>query len=231
MSRRDLPMDYIRTALNRNERIVHVARFHWFYDVVSWFWLFIGVMLTMGVLYGASRFVMHIDMGRAFPDIEDGDKPAAMDKIYNHYGGWIGLLGDLHWLVKVGALFCLLWGVSIFASRTVIKYTTEIAVTTQRLIFKRGIVSRFVGEMKLDRMESINVYQSFFGRIFNYGRVMAHGVGVGEVLLPEVEDPMKLRRALDYARQKMDEERSDRAVERLERAEERDELPENDIKQ
>lgn len=212
--RRDIPMDYIRTALNRNERIVHVARFHWFYDAVSWFWLLCGVMMAMAVLIGAGHFVVYNDIKRAFPDVSEADRPAAMEKVFNHYDGWMGLVGDLHWGVKIGAMLCLLWGVTTFASRCVIKYTTEVAVTTQRLIFKRGVVSRFVGEMKLDRLESINVYQSFFGRIFNYGRVMVHGVGVGEVLLPEVEDPMKLRRALDYARHKMDEERDERADQR-----------------
>ena len=200
--RRDIPMDYVRSALNPNEKIVHVARFHWFYDVMSWFWLVMGVLTALAVLIGASYFVLHVDLDKAFPHIDPAKKDEAMQKIVNHYGGWIALFGQLHWGVKIGACVCLFWGVITFASRSIIKYTTEIAVTTVRLMYKRGVVSRFVGEMKLDRLESINVYQSFFGRIFNYGRVMVHGVGVGEVLLPEVEDPMRLRRALDYARNK-----------------------------
>lgn len=200
--RRDMPMDYVRSALNPDEKIVHVARFHWFYDVVSWFWLLMGVGLAFAILMGASYFVLNVDIEKAFPKLEPADYGDTMQKIVNHYGGWMALFGQLHWGVKLGACVLFFWGVLTFASRAIIKYTTEIAVTTIRLMYKRGVVSRFVGEMKLDRLESINVYQSFFGRIFNYGRVMVHGVGVGEVLLPEVEDPMRLRKALDYARNK-----------------------------
>jgi len=38
------------------------------------------------------------------------------------------------------------------------------------------------------------------GRIFNYGRVMVRGMGVGEVVLPPVEDPISFRRAIEEAK-------------------------------
>jgi hypothetical protein len=46
----------------------------------------------------------------------------------------------------------------------------------------------------------VNVLQGILGRIFNYGRVMVRGMGVGEVILPPIEDPIKFRRAIEKAR-------------------------------
>ena len=80
------------------------------------------------------------------------------------------------------------------------KATTEIAVTSNRLVFKRGLIARQVGEINIDRIEGVNVLQSVLGRIFNYGRIMVRGMGVGEVTLPTIEDPITFRRAIEKAR-------------------------------
>src|SRR6185312_1364283 len=47
--------------------------------------------------------------------------------------------------------------------------TTELAVTDHRVIFKRGLVSRYTIEMARSKVESVDVVQSIAGRIFNYG--------------------------------------------------------------
>ena len=72
----------------------------------------------------------------------------------------------------------------------IVKATTEIAITTSRLVYKRGLVARTVGELNIDRIESIAVIQSVCGRIFNYGRLIIRGMGVGEIMLPPIEDPV-----------------------------------------
>lgn len=208
---RTMPLDYIKESLSPNEKIIHAARFHWFYDVVSWGWLVLGLVLGIGVLVGGTMYNLHLDLAKAFPNIEAHLKPAAEQRLLAHYGGWIGLVRDLHLALKLLSLFCVLWGVVIFFSRMIIKYTTEIAITNQRLVFKRGVIARYVGEMKMDRIEGINVWQSFFGRIFNYGRIVVHGIGIGQVALPEIEDPIKFRKAIDYARTKLNEDDFERS--------------------
>ena len=82
----------------------------------------------------------------------------------------------------------------------IIKATTEIAITNRRLVYKRGLIARYVGEMNIDRIEGVNVLQGVWGRIFNYGRVMVRGMGVGEVVLPPIEDPIRFRKAIEKAR-------------------------------
>jgi hypothetical protein len=38
------------------------------------------------------------------------------------------------------------------------------------------------------------------GRIFGYGRIMVRGMGVGEVVLPPISNPIAFRRAIEKAR-------------------------------
>ena len=38
------------------------------------------------------------------------------------------------------------------------------------------------------------------GRLFGYGRVMVRGMGVGEVVLPPIEQPIRFRKAIEKAR-------------------------------
>ena len=82
----------------------------------------------------------------------------------------------------------------------VVKSTTEIAITSSRLVYKRGLVARHVGEMSVDRIEGVNVLQSMWGRLFNYGRLAVRGMGVGEVVLPPIKDPLMFRQAIEKAK-------------------------------
>ena len=57
--------------------------------------------------------------------------------------------------------------------------TTEIALTTQRLIYKTGLIRSDTTEISLAKVESIDVKQSALGRILNYGELDVRGTGVG----------------------------------------------------
>src|SRR5436190_9986298 len=58
-------------------------------------------------------------------------------------------------------------------------WTTETDVTNLRVVHKTGFIKRRTFEMSLDKVESVDVNQSFLGRIFNYGDVTVRGVGEG----------------------------------------------------
>ncbi|MDE2228318.1 MAG: PH domain-containing protein [Alphaproteobacteria bacterium] len=57
------------------------------------------------------------------------------------------------------------------------RWTTEIAVTDRRVIFKRGLIRRHTIEMNMDKVESVDVDQSLGGRLFGYGDIVVHGTG------------------------------------------------------
>lgn len=94
---------------------------------------------------------------------------------------WIGIV------VAIGA--------ALELARTWIKLTTtEIAVTDRRVILKRGVISRRTLEMNLTRIESIDVRQGIFGRLFNFGDVNIRGTGSGMEPIRGIDSPIEFRR-------------------------------------
>lgn len=114
--------------------------------------------------------------------------------------GFFSAIHELHPGIRGVSFFVFIFGLLKFAHMMVIKATTEIAVTSSRLVYKKGLIARHVGEINIDRIEGVNVLQPVLGRIFNYGRIMVRGMGVGEVLLPSIEDPIAFRRAIEKAK-------------------------------
>lgn len=182
-------MMYVQQSLAPEEKLVHVGHFHWFYDVQAFMSIAWGLFFAISLLAAAINLEPYLPQAISIMSvpIEMGD-------------GWLTQLRKLHPGIKLFALLVFLFGVFRFAQMLVIKATTEIAVTTSRLIYKRGLVARYVGEMNIDRIEGVSVVQSFWGRIFNFGRLMIRGMGVGELYLPSIANPLAFRRALEKAR-------------------------------
>src|SRR5204862_6809215 len=75
-------------------------------------------------------------------------------------------------------------------------WTTEIGVTNQRLIYKRGLLWRSTQELQLRAIEEVNLEQGLLGRILGYGHLELRGTGVDDIRLPALADPLGLRKAL-----------------------------------
>jgi uncharacterized membrane protein YdbT with pleckstrin-like domain len=73
------------------------------------------------------------------------------------------------------------------------RWTTELAVTNRRIIYKRGFVRRHTIEMNMDKVESVDVDQSFWGRVLNYGTIVVHGTGGGLEPLRKIDSPIEFR--------------------------------------
>lgn len=180
-------MLYIQQSLGPDEELVHVGQFHWMFTVTAFMSIIWGAFLCMVVLVGA--VVVQEKFGFVLTD-----------GTFDARASWLYKIKALHPGIKLVGFFLFLMGLIRFARLMVIKATTEIAITNSRLVYKRGLVARYVGEMSIDRIEGVNVLQSVLGRILNYGRVMVRGMGVGEVILPPIQDPVAFRRAIDKAR-------------------------------
>jgi uncharacterized membrane protein YdbT with pleckstrin-like domain len=75
-------------------------------------------------------------------------------------------------------------------------FTTEIAVTTTRVIYKTGFIRRHTVEMNMDKVESVDVDQSLLGRLLDYGSVRVRGTGASLERLDRVAHPLGLRNAI-----------------------------------
>jgi uncharacterized membrane protein YdbT with pleckstrin-like domain len=73
------------------------------------------------------------------------------------------------------------------------RWTTELVATDRRVIYKTGLLRRHTIEMNMDKIESVNVDQSIWGRLFNYGTVEIHGTGGGLEPLPSIDAPLAFR--------------------------------------
>jgi uncharacterized membrane protein YdbT with pleckstrin-like domain len=79
--------------------------------------------------------------------------------------------------------------------------TTEMAITNKRVIAKFGFISRRTVEINLQRIESIQVHQGLFGRIFNYGSIVVAGAGNPQAPIPGISDPMGFRRSFSESQE------------------------------
>jgi uncharacterized membrane protein YdbT with pleckstrin-like domain len=94
-----------------------------------------------------------------------------------------------------GAFFLVLAVISAIHG-AIRRASTELAVTDHRVIFKRGIISRYTIEMARSKVESVDVVQTIGGRIFNYGTILVRGTGGSLEPCRNIEDPLRLRSAI-----------------------------------
>ncbi len=76
------------------------------------------------------------------------------------------------------------------------RWTTEIAVTDRRVVLKRGFIRRHTVEMNMQKVESVDVDQTQFGRLFDYGTVTIRGTGSTLESFRMIDRPLKLRTAI-----------------------------------
>ncbi|MBP8666469.1 MAG: PH domain-containing protein [Syntrophaceae bacterium] len=96
----------------------------------------------------------------------------------------------LHWRIyfTLHALFTL-WIAPIIR-----QMTSEFVITNKRLIMKTGLISRKTFEMNLQKIESVNVDQSFLGRILGFGAVTIIGTGGSKESFSDISKPLLFRR-------------------------------------
>lgn len=106
----------------------------------------------------------------------------------------------LSWLALI-FLGIFLIGIWLFFSRMIVKWTTEIAVTNHRFIKKTGWISLHTEEISLPNIEGVEVSQSFWGRLLDFGHVQIEGTGVDKIVTPAISDPIGFRRLIETAKE------------------------------
>ncbi|HVX04110.1 MAG TPA: PH domain-containing protein, partial [Rhodanobacteraceae bacterium] len=75
----------------------------------------------------------------------------------------------------------------------------EQGVTNRRVVRKTGIVSRMTTELRLASIETVDLRQSFWGRIFGYGNVEITGRGETAMVLDRIAHPVEVKRDIESA--------------------------------
>ena len=98
------------------------------------------------------------------------------------------------------AVALLVTGLVIFFTMMIHKWTTEIGITSHRLVKKTGFISLKTAEVALPNIEGVRVNQGIWGRIFGYGSLRIEGTGDDSVDIPNIDDPVGFRRAIETAK-------------------------------
>ncbi len=112
-------------------------------------------------------------------------------------------LWSLSGLILLGLVLLPLFGLGLlFLIAAFIRYkTTELAITSKRVIAKFGFISRSTVEININKVESLQVDQSIMGRLFNFGTLVISGAGNPQAPIPGISSPMEFRRAFMEAQE------------------------------
>jgi uncharacterized membrane protein YdbT with pleckstrin-like domain len=161
---------YVDKTLAPGEKVLFRVHFNWTYSFFPVLWFAIGASPV--IMYALLHFGT---FGEKVP----------FDEMRV---GWGFVAGGF----LVGSL--------ILLNHLITLWTTEIVVTTYRFVYKTGLIARNTQEVSLNKIEEITLMQSVWGRIFGYGRMVLRGTGVGVIHLPNVDDPIDVRRTIEQAK-------------------------------
>ncbi|MFN3580683.1 MAG: PH domain-containing protein [Pseudomonas sp.] len=119
-------------------------------------------------------------------------------------GERVEALFRLHWFARVPMFIWLLLAIpTLGITLLMVLYewlklrSIEQGVTNKRVILKTGIISRHTEEMKLGSIETVELRQSIWGRMFGFGTVEVTGRGISDVNFKGMDDPMGVKRQIE----------------------------------
>ncbi len=77
------------------------------------------------------------------------------------------------------------------------KWTTERVLTDLRYIQKTGWIKRDTEEIRISKIEEVDLKQSILGRILGYGSINISGTGSGKITLELIDDPLIFQKNLN----------------------------------
>lgn len=167
--------------IDSHERLIGVARLHWIYLVMGLFWAVLSFSVGLFfqhliALYGGNASLDHT--------------VALMGHDLGARSVWIsGAFG----LVAIGLFFVFF-----------IEYlATEVALTSERVIRKTGLIAVEVQEIELAEIEAAKVKHGWFGTLLGYGAIYLDCRFVGDVYLPSIRRPYRFLAALHKMREQV----------------------------
>jgi uncharacterized membrane protein YdbT with pleckstrin-like domain len=97
-------------------------------------------------------------------------------------------------LVGVGLIIFLIWWIKTRG--------TELTVTNERASLRKGILSKFTNDVYLTDIRNVQIYQSFWQRVFGVGSVAISSAGNEgiEIEVKGIPDPEKIKSIIDTHR-------------------------------
>jgi len=96
-------------------------------------------------------------------------------------------------ILEGGGAALVVCGVATILMGMVRRNATEMAVTNRRVVIKTGLASRRTMELMLNKVESIEVRETAFGRLLGYGTIVVIGTGGTPEPFHKVAHPLEFR--------------------------------------
>ena len=119
-----------------------------------------------------------------------GEKIEGLFKLH-----WFAWLPMWLWLVLGIPTLGLTWFIALYEFLRL--RFIEQGVTNKRVVLKKGIISRKTDEMKLTSIETVEIDQGVWARIFGFGTVKVTGRGISDVVYKGIDDPMAVKRQIE----------------------------------
>jgi len=110
----------------------------------------------------------------------------------------------LHWFTMVPVVIFVLLAIPTAGLTLIIAIylwlklkTTEQGVTSKRVVYKTGIISRTTDEMRNNAIETVEINQSVLGRIFGFGNVIVTGRGISDVIFKSIDNPLEVKKSIE----------------------------------
>lgn len=159
-----------------DERLIGVARLHWIYVVIGLFWAAVVLLVGAWIQQRGIYFLpMRIDQHFYWFDRDLGSRSAWMMAAFVMVACGMFLMFLLQYI------------------------STEVALTTKRVIRKSGLIAIDVHEIELEEIDAANIHHGWLGAILGYGAIHLDCRFVGDVRFPAIRYPYRFLRALHKA--------------------------------
>lgn len=115
---------------------------------------------------------------------------------------WFARIPMFIWIILGPVTVGLTWILAVYEFLK-LKYTEQ-GVTNKRVILKTGIISRKSQEMRLKAVETVEIHQGIWGRIFGTGTIKVTGRGLSDVVFKHLDDPMAVKRQIESVSNPLD---------------------------
>ena len=175
-----------QTMDTRQEITLSTVRVHW-----GVFMPAILVLLIMTVIGAVNALVFHF-IGHAFNTLSQSlGQPLDASSPTSHFP--VLLLWMMIFMLAVPVIF-------LFLAAWLYYTKSEVTLTNRRLIFRMGIFyARMSGELPLENIETIFIFESVLGRLFGWGTVNVTTVGGSHFPMRYIGSPQHFHEDLQQA--------------------------------
>jgi hypothetical protein len=173
-------MSYVSRAISDEERLISLVRPHWIYMLTGFLWLFSFVFLGLAI----DIYFDHFLSAYSFSFFVD------LKLIY--FSGVI---------TPISALFTLI-GVVAFWPFFMTYISSEIGLTNERIVLKRGLIFIEIDQVDLEDIRAEHVQHGLLGWLLKYGKIRLDCRFIQDVNIPAISNPYRFVKASHNARLK-----------------------------